>query len=64
LSVAAPPDPGNSEENQRVRPLLNSLVRAACIFTAGSRELLGSRVARKTAGHRQNMAMPFFIAEC
>ena len=31
-----------------VRPLLNRLVQTACIFTAGSRELLGSQAVGKT----------------
>jgi len=34
-------------EKQQVHPLLNRVVQAACIFTAGSRELLGSRVVGK-----------------
>ena len=35
-----------------VHPLLNSEVQTVCIFTAGSRELLGSRAVGKTVGHR------------
>ena len=33
-----------------VHRLLNRVAQAACIFTAGSRELLGSQVAGKTLG--------------
>ena len=35
-----------------VRPLLNRVVLTVCIFTAGSRELLGSRAVGETVGHR------------
>lgn len=42
--------------------LLNRMVQAACIFTAGSRELLGSRVARKHQGIVHEKTMPFFSA--
>ena len=46
LSLRSARDPRKTQEKQRVRPLLYRVVQAACIFTAGSRELLGSRVAR------------------
>src|SRR6476646_2838126 len=46
-----------------VRPLLNRVVRTACIFTAGSRELLGSRVARKTSwAPRRDAGPSVFLA--
>jgi hypothetical protein len=41
--------------------LLNRVAQAACIFTAGSRELLGSRVVRKSWGITYRDA-PFFCA--
>jgi hypothetical protein len=45
-----------------VRPLLYRVVQTVCIFTAGSRELLGSRAVGKTWGTAFKKRCPFFLA--